>query len=126
MRERDEIGGATHTVDHELAIAERLPQREIEPVDTTGPDDELVPLLDVVAVLVDRNRRDTVEGGNALVVRDAGDAVAHRAVRAGHHRARLAAVGEAAPRPAVSVQVRALPGGAEARIRIQKGRARER
>ena len=114
MVERHQVGGSTHAIDHELAVAERLPEREIKPVDAARPDGELVPLHDVVAVLVQRNRRDAFQRGDAVVVGDARDAVPHRAIRPNDLVGGLMAVGQAPPLPAVGVQVRALPGAAQA------------
>ena len=118
MVQRDQVGLRVHAVDDVLLVAARLPEREVEPVHTVGADSELVALAEGDAVFVERNGVDAVLGGDAHVVRDAGDRVSEVAVARRHVRIGLLTVGQTAPGLPVRVQVGALPTASARRVGI--------
>src|SRR5438105_15451231 len=113
MVDRHELGVGGDAIDDELLLSEGLPERGIDPDYAPRADSELMDLRNVEAVLVEGNRVDAAERGDRRVVRDAGDRVAALFVRPDDLFVGLAAVGDAAPRNAVRVKVRFLPGAGE-------------
>src|SRR5436309_969982 len=106
-------------------MIDRLPQKEIEPFHSSGADRELMVLADVVAVLVDWQSVHAVQRRDVLVIGNARNAVSKALVPADHFLVWLFAVGEAAPRAAVRVQVRTLPDPVSACVRVEDVRSRE-
>src|SRR5262249_19600587 len=100
-------------------------QQEIEPLHRVGANRELMALADVVAVLVDRHRGDAVLRRDLLVVGDARDAVAELTIPLNDFLVGLLTVCQANPGMAVCVQIGALPGHAQARVRIPEAGAGE-
>ncbi len=108
-----------------LLLVQPRPEGKIEPLHALRADRQLVLLADVVAVLVQRQRRHTVACRDPLVVRDTGHRVSTLPVRRHHLVVGVRAVGEAAPCVPVRVQVGALPRSSEVRVRVPESRAAE-
>ncbi len=125
MVDRDERRRRGDAVEDVLLLVDPGPQREVEPLDPFSADGQLVFLADVVAVLVQRHRRHAVLRGDPVIVRHTGDRVAALPVRRHHFVVGMRAVGEAAPRVPVRVQVGPLPRSGEVRVRIPERRAAE-
>ena len=125
MVDGDERRGRGDAVEDELLLVEPGPEREIEPLDLPGADRQLVFLADVVAVLVQRQGLHAVPGRDPVIVRDASHRVAALPIRRHYLVVGMRAVGEAAPRVPVRVQVGALPRSGEMRVRVPERRAAE-
>ena len=120
MRDRDEVGRSLDPIHHVLHLVDALPQRDVEPVHIMCADRQLMVLRDVVSVLVDGKCRHAAEACNRVIVGDAGNRVTALLVGLHDFGVGLPAVGQAAPRAAMRVQVRELPCSGHVRVRVQQ------
>src|SRR5205814_222010 len=81
---------------------------------------QLMMLPDVIAVLVEGDRRDAVQRRNPFVIGDPCYRIAQLPIMTYDLFVWLLAVGQSAPGAAVSVEVGALPSSLQARVRVEE------